>query len=141
MNDVFIDTSAIYAALVADDRVHQAARSALAGLRKQRARLVSSSFVVQETIALLQARIGVKAVRAFHEAFLPLLEVVWITEKHYRLAMTSLLAASARDKSLADWSSIEIMRDQGIRRVVAFDRHFVGQGFEVIPEPSSRQPH
>ena len=141
MSEVFIDTSAIYAALVADDRVHQASRAALAGLRSQRAHGVSSSFVVQETIALLQARIGIRAVRAFHDAFLPTLEVVWITEAIFQRAMASLLAASSRDRSLADWSSIEIMRARGIRRVFAFDRHFVDQGFEVIPEPSSWQPH
>ena len=133
MAEVFVDTSAIYAALVADDQDHAAARSTLADLEQQRAGLVSSSFVLQETVALLQARSGLNAVRLFHESVVPVLDIVWMTGSRYERAMAALLAASRRRLSLTDWSSFEIMRERGMTRAFAFDRHFSEQGFEILP--------
>lgn len=132
MNDVFVDTSALYAAIVADDAAHPAARRVLEELDVERVDLVTSSFVVQETVSLLQARIGLAAVKEYSEGFEPLLNVVWVDRTLYRRALASLLAASARRISLTDWSSFEIMRNLGIERAFAFDRHFADQGFTVL---------
>ncbi len=46
--------------------------------------------------------------------------------------MAVLVAASRRDVSLTDWSSLEIMRERGIRVAFAFDEHFSQQGFELL---------
>ncbi len=135
MTEVFVDTSAIYAALVLDDQAHPLARTALTRLVQERAFLVSHSFVIQETVALLQARSGLEAVQRFHDEVRPALTVVWTTDSLYQQAMAALLAASSRRVSLTDWMSFEVMRNRGIRRAFAFDRHFSLQGFEVIPEP------
>lgn len=56
MNEVFVDTSALYALLVETDDNHRAARTAASSFRDRDARLVTSSFVVLETVTLLQAR-------------------------------------------------------------------------------------
>ena len=53
------------------------------------ATLVSTSFVVQETVSLLQARHGVQAVRSFHSRLLPLLDIVWIDAALYGRAMAA----------------------------------------------------
>ena len=63
VNDVFADTSALYALLVETDDNHEAAHATASSLRGQDANLVTSSFVVLETVTLLQSRIGVEAVR------------------------------------------------------------------------------
>ena len=80
MNTTFVDTSAFYAAMVADDPHHGRARDILGAIREGRATLVTSSYVLHETVALLQGRIGVDAVRAFHRGFGPLVRTVWIDE-------------------------------------------------------------
>ena len=54
--DVFVDTSAMYALLVEDDESHEAARIGAASLRELGASLVTSSFVVLETVSLLHRR-------------------------------------------------------------------------------------
>jgi predicted nucleic acid-binding protein len=134
---VFVDTSAVYAVLVADDRNHGAAARAVARLHEEQAPLVTSSFVVQESVSLLQARAGVTAVRLFHDAVLPALTVVWIDVSLYRPAAASLLAAGKRSVSITDWTSFEIMRERSIARAFAFDRDFATQGFLLVPGRSS----
>lgn len=129
--EVFVDTSALYALLVEGDDNHPAARRTAPSLRREGARLVTSSFVVLETVTLLQARVGVAAVRIFNRDVLPLLDVVWVDEELLRLAMTTLLASSRRKISLADWSSFAIMRERGIVRAFAYDEDFARQGFEL----------
>lgn len=133
MKSIFIDTSALYALMVRDDPSHESAVEQLGHLESERATLVTSSFVLQETISLLQARTGMKTVRLFHQSLVPLLEVIWIDDGLYQRAMSALLAADARKISLTDWTSFEAMRDGGIGRAFAFDAHFGGQGFELLP--------
>ena len=137
MNDVFVDTSALYALLVETDDNHKAARSAAPSLRDQGASLVTSSFVVLETVTLLQARIGIAAVRIFYRDVLPVLNVIWIDEDLFHRAMSALLASSHRGVSLTDWSSITLMRERGIVHAFAFDDDFARQGFELVPATAS----
>ena len=100
MNEVFVDTSALYALLVETDDNHRAARTAASSSRDRDARLVTSSFVVLETVTLLQTRAGIAAVRIFYRDVLPLLTVAWVGEEHLHRAMAALLGASKRGVSL-----------------------------------------
>ena len=134
MARLYVDTSAFYAALVRDDVNHSAARETLDRLRKEDAELVTSSYVVQETIALLQHRWGVEAVRDWQRLVEPGLTIIWIDAEIHRRALIALLASGGRRFSLADWSSFEVIREERIARAFAFDQHFQNRGFEVIPE-------
>jgi predicted nucleic acid-binding protein len=96
--------------------------------------------VLQETVALLQARIGVAAVRTFQQSFAPALEVEWIDGPLYQRAMAALLAAGKRGVSLTDWTSFEVMRDRGIEQALAFDPHFEEQGFRTLSASQSYRP-
>lgn len=93
---------------------------------------MSSSFVLQETIALLQARHGVAKVRIFHVNVLPLVDVIWIGRELYDRSMAALLGAASKSVSLTDWSSFEVMRTYGIDEAFAFDSHFAEQGFTLL---------
>ena len=132
MTEVFVDTSALFALLVETDENHEAARTVVPSLRDQDASLVTSSFVVLETVTLLQSRIGVAAVRIFYRDLLPLLKVAWIDENLLHRAMSALLAPSRRRVSITDWSSITLMRERGIVHAFAFDDDFAKQGFELV---------
>ncbi len=72
MSRVFVDTSALLALVVGSDQAHGEASEGFARLRAERASLVTSSYVLVETYAVLQARIGIGAVRIFRESFAPL---------------------------------------------------------------------
>lgn len=130
---VFVDTSAMYAVLRADDRAHAAAARAWAELVPSPARLVSSSYVVLETITLLQTRFGLEYVRRFARVFEPALDIVWVDGGIHGPAMSALLGAGERDVSLTDFSSFAVMVTHRIRTAFAFDRHFADRGFQLLP--------
>ncbi len=136
MSLVFLDTSAIYALLVPEDEEHERSRAILKSLDETHVEFVSSSFVLQESAALLQSRIGVSAVRLFQEKVFPVLEIEWVTKDLYERAMTALFAAAKRQVSLTDWTSFEVMRKRRIQTAFAFDGHFEEQGFELLSPPS-----
>ena len=133
MARVYVDTSAFYSTLVHADADHTAARKTFEHLMDERVRLVANSYVVLETLSLLQRRWGIEAVRDWERRMEPILEIVWVDAEIHRRAMVALLASANRQISLTDWSSLEVIRQERIERVFSFDRHFRNRGFEVIP--------
>jgi len=129
----YVDTSANLAVLDADDRNHIAARERWQALLGDSAVLVSSDYVLVETYALVQSRLGLKATRVFTDDVLPAVAIEWVGESDFRNGLSGLVAASRRKLSLADGVSFVIMRRRGIRCAFCFDRHFAEQGFEVLP--------
>ena len=129
----FVDTSAFLAVLGKDDENHARARSAWGELLEQRTPLVTSSCVLTETLAILQHRMGLDAVRVFHHDIYPVLTTEWVRDEWHEKGMGSVLAARRRGLSLVDCVSFEVMRQRGLRSVFAFDKHFEEQGFDTIP--------
>ena len=134
---VFVDTSAIYAMLDRSEAEHEAVTAAWQYLAAEEAALVTTSYVLVETVALCQRRLGVDAVRQIREALEPALEVVWIDEATHEAGVNALLAANSRDLSLVDCISFHTMRHLGLRRAFTLDRHFAERGFEVLPAKGS----
>ena len=129
----FVDTSAILALADRDDRFHGAAADLWIQWTVERPHVVTSNYVVLESIALMQSRLGMESVRSFHRHLLPVLQVEWISPDIHRRAIAALLAADRRRLSLVDCTSFELMRELGLRRVFAFDRHFSERGLTRIP--------
>ena len=132
MSRVFVDTSAVIALLVATDEFHQTAKSAFASLSAREAPLLTTSYVLVETYALLGRRLGIDAVRGFREHFTPLLEVVWVNRDLHERALDMLLQRAYRTLSLVDVTSFLVIQDQKIEEVFAFDRHFSNEGFRFV---------
>jgi len=130
---VFVDTSAFFAVFDRSDANHQRADGAWRDLLQESAELHTTNYVLLETSALLQHRLGVPALRAFHEVVAPLLTVEWISGQRHRAAVEAVLAAGGKRLSIVDCSSFETMRERGIRRAFAFDSHFREQDFELVP--------
>lgn len=132
---VFIDTSALYAAIDAADANHKhAARGwdrVLTGVADGSLDALTHGSVLVETSALVQRRLGMTATRALHDHLVPVLDVAWVDEGLHARAVTALLAAGRRNISLVDWTSFELMRLRGIDTAFAFDTDFADQGFAV----------
>jgi predicted nucleic acid-binding protein len=130
----FVDTSALYALLDEDDRNHADAAGWLAGSGRDAAEiLVSHSYVVVETAALVHRRLGATAVRVLFEAFIPILSVLYVDEELHHRATSGYLAALRRRPSFVDWVSFQMMRDQSLDQALVFDQDFVTEGFQVVP--------
>lgn len=133
MSAIFIDTSAFFALLDADDSGHERVKAAWAEMLRSGALLVTSNYILVETYALMQNRLGIEAVRLFQEDIVPLLEIHWIDPPVHSAATSALLVAGRKQLSLVDCSSFEIMRRAGIRTAFTLDRHFREYGFECVP--------
>lgn len=131
---VFIDTSAFFAMLDGDDEYHNTAASVWKYMLNNNIGLVTSGFVLIETFALIQHRLGLPAVQGFYENIYPLLVVEWTVESDFEAGAASVLSAQRRDLSLVDCVSFVLMRRMGIHSVFSFDKHFSEQGFEEISE-------
>jgi predicted nucleic acid-binding protein len=129
---VFLDTSAILSVLDADDQHHAEADAIWQRLLASDEKLCSTNYVLIETFALVQRRLGMEAVRAMEREIIPLLEVSWMSPEAHQASVQALLAASRRSLSLVDCSSFEIMRHRGLHRAFAFDKHYEEQGFELL---------
>lgn len=130
---VFVDTSALYGLVDADDLAHARLTTALEAL--EGASLVTHNYVVVESVALVGQRLGPRFVRRFLLDVAAALEIVWVDETVHRSAVGAYLSSTADRPSLVDFTSFEVMRLDGIRTAFAVDRHFTEAGFEVIPSP------
>jgi predicted nucleic acid-binding protein len=132
VSGVFVDTSAVLALLVPTDRAHSEASAIFERLGRAQAPLVTTSYVLVETYALLGRRLGLATVERFRADFAPLLEVTWIGEDVHERALDLLAQRRKRQLSLVDATSFVVIADLGIERVFAFDRHFTAEGLPVL---------
>jgi predicted nucleic acid-binding protein len=127
----FVDTSAIYAWADAADPNHQAAVRRLGGLLDAEEELLTHNYVLVESMALLQSRLGRGAalkLAADTDSFL----VEWVDEELHHAAIVGLRQARRRKVSLVDHVSFLVMRRRGVTTAFAFDADFVSAGFQLV---------
>ncbi len=130
---VFVDTSALYAVLDADDDQHVRAAEQWRDLVLGTSPMMTTNYVMVETTALIQHRLGLDAVRALEQEIRPVLRVEWIDEKLHASGMATVLTAGRRTLSLVDCVSFEVMDRSGVRDAFTFDAHFAERGFNCVP--------
>jgi predicted nucleic acid-binding protein len=129
---IFIDTSALLAILDADDSHHKNAKAIWIRLISKEETIICSNYVLVETFALVQSRLGLEAVRTLQEDILPIITVEWVDEATHRAGVTGVLTAMRKKLSLVDCINFDIMRKLGIKEVFAYDPHFKEQGFVPV---------
>lgn len=134
MRNIFVDTSAFYAFLNKSDEFHQAAEKEFSTFDPDTTILTCSSYVILETLTLLQRRIGLDPVRKWRTTFQPILDVVWVGAELHEKALSAFIASEQRTVSLTDWTSFEIMQQRQIEDVFTFDLHFARYGFNLFPK-------
>jgi predicted nucleic acid-binding protein len=129
---VLVDTSALYALLDHDDRNHQSARAFWLNLPDDEMP-VTHNYVLLETCALIQRRLGVEALQSLVDEILQPISTLFVDEELHRTAVATVLAARRRDVSLVDRLSFEVMRRLALTKAFAFDTHFAEFGFQALP--------
>ncbi|MBW2195436.1 MAG: type II toxin-antitoxin system VapC family toxin, partial [Deltaproteobacteria bacterium] len=94
--------------------------------------LVTSNYVILETMALLQNRLGFEAASLWCRDVLGLAETVWVDESMHTTAYELWLGVGRRKLSLVDCTSFTLMRRHIVEKVFGFDKHFGEQGFKVL---------
>ena len=132
---LFVDTSALLAFLDADQPRHAEVIDAWDRAIAEGRTLFTSNYVLVESFALVQRRLGLEALRAFADILVPILRPLWVDEELHAAGVASLFAARRRKLSLVDCTSFELMRRHGLTEVLALDGDFVRQGYRLLPAP------
>lgn len=130
---LFVDTSALYALLVATEAESAAIAVAFTGALDAGRVLTTTNYVLIESAALLQRRFGVEAVYDLEERVVPTLNVHWVRADTHRRGVDLLRRVDRRDLSLVDCVSFVVMQSEGIREALALDDDFAAQGFRLVP--------
>lgn len=130
---VFVDTSGLYALLVHTEERHGQVFRAFRRVLEEGRTLRTTSYVLVETVALLQHRLGLAPVRDFIEHIVPVLSVEWVSDALHRKGSERLLREDRRHLSLVDCVSLELIRSEGLRDVLALDAHFAEAGCRLLP--------
>jgi len=128
---VFIDTAAWIALANMDDEFHTRATQIMGDLLTQKARLVTTEFVLLEVADALTApnlrSNTIKFINRLRQA--PILQIIPLSED--LLANGWLLYSQRLDKSwgLTDCTSFVVMLSEQITQAFTSDRHFEQAGF------------
>lgn len=130
--DIIIDTSAIFAYLDPNDLFHAQATEIYYNLLSEGDRLFANSYVLVESSALIQRRMGFVALRSFLDSVHGRWEIQWIDRRMHDAIWQRMSASGSSRLSLLDWSVI-VMAEQTRAAVFTFDSGFAGEGLTVIP--------
>ena len=94
--------------------------------------LYTSNYIIVETLALIQHRLGFEAANLWYRDLLSVVDVLWVDEQRHKTAFELWLGLGRKQLSLVDCVSFITMRHYKLETVFGFDRHFAEQGFEIL---------
>lgn len=132
MKNIFVDTSAWYALVDADDSDHLAAVAFHTG---NKIPLVTTNVVFSETLTLVRYRIGIEAAVTFGQRLKSssFIRIVVVTPADEELGWEIFGKYRDQDFSFADCTSFAVMQRMKLGTAFTFDRHFKVMKFTVVP--------
>lgn len=127
---IFTDTSAFYALAYPDDQNHVEAKRRLNAWMEENIPLVTHNYILLETFALMQRRLGIEVVRKFYKDAQQFCRTLWVSQTHHERAAKRYVGQDGSRYSFVDCVSFEMMRTHGIHKYFAFDDDFRRAGFE-----------
>jgi predicted nucleic acid-binding protein len=133
MDRLFVDTSAWFAYTNRRDRDHRPVRRALDGFD---GRLVTTSYVFDETVTLCAARLGHSVAAKVGATLLDpdVVDLIRVTAGDERAAWELFLERPDKEYSFTDCTSFVVMRRLGLEQAAAIDDDFAREGFVVLVE-------
>jgi predicted nucleic acid-binding protein len=136
---IFVDTGALIALEDVNDKNHAEAVTFRDKLRTEKKRLISTSYVLDETYTFLLLHIGYEKTLLFHNRIQRMrqggiLEIIHVS-KEIEEESWQVFEEFNKDKlwSFTDCTSKVVMDSLGIKKAFAFDRHFDQMGLVRAP--------
>ena len=135
MNAVFVDTGGWMACADRADPAHAACTAARDTTLEAGRTLITTDFVIDETLTLIRCRLGLSAANAWWQQIDRSARLRWERVEHDRFERARHLFFEYRDKDLSftDCTSVAVMRELKVTTVITTDGHFHQVGFEVLP--------
>jgi uncharacterized protein len=127
----FVDTGAWFASVVPSDSVHAAA---VRWLSENTEPLLTTDYVIDETLTLLQRRGEISRARSLGEHFFSgeLATIYYLTEADIAQAWETFRRFSDKEWSFTDCTSKIVIEKLNLAHAFAFDHHFRQFGIVTV---------
>ena len=131
---VFVDSFAWIAAINKSDNYHKISLNTIDYLLNRKVKLITSNYVIIETINALSKVEFRKAVIEFIGKLKksPSIEIIRITDEMYDNAWKLYKERMDKDWGITDCTSFEVMRIFNIKKAFTNDKHFEQAGFSLM---------
>ena len=106
---VFIDTSALIAFMDEDDEFYKNSFKIFSQLLAEKSIIISSNYVLLETMAILKNRIGIEAIKVLKNDILPVMKTYWIDEEIHNFCVNIQIVSGMKKISLVDYTKLRYM--------------------------------
>jgi predicted nucleic acid-binding protein len=142
LNKVFIDTGGWYSVCLERDRYHAAGSSYYIQLIQKRASLLTSDYVLDETLTRIRYDAGHTAAMKFAQLVglaedAGKLSIVRVTQDVWDEALRVFDQFHDQKLSFTDCTSFVIAQKANVDEVFAFDHHFLLVGLSIKPAITS----
>lgn len=141
MKGVFVDTAGWVACADGADPLHVRACTARDEALEEGNVLVTTDYVVDETLTLIRLRLGIGAAASWWSQVEASSRVRWEWIGVTRAEKARKVFFRHRDKSYSftDCTSLVVMQELRLTQALTTDRHFRQMGFEVLPAAPGRR--
>jgi predicted nucleic acid-binding protein len=135
MKALFVDTAGWMSLVDGADPAHGGATGARDDHLRRGGLLVSTDYVLDETLTLIRARLGLDVARTWWDMAdaSDRLSWEWIGPARADVARALFSRWAGKGFSFTDCTSFVVMQQLRIRRALTVDRHFRQAGFETVP--------
>ena len=142
MRGLFVDTAGWVACADAADPAHTLSAAARDRWLEQGGVLVTTDYVVDETLTLLRLRLGLPATEVWWRQVDGGPRVKWepIGPERAEKARSHFFRYRDKDFSFTDCTSFVVMRELRLHEALTTDHHFAEAGFSVLPVCPKPQP-
>ena len=135
MKGVFVDTAGWMACADRADPAHERARRARDAALETGKVLVTTDYVVDETLMLLRVRLSLAAAEAWWAQLegSSRLRWEWIGVSRAGKARDVFFRHRDKNYSFTDCTSFVVMKELKLKQALTTDRHFRQMGFKVLP--------
>ncbi len=135
MKRLFVDTGGWMSLADESDPLHIGSMKIRDRWLEQGGILVTSDYVVDETLTLIRMRISINAAERWwgQVSESPRVKWEWINTERAEKARAWFFKWKDKSFSFTDCTSFILLRELHITKVLTGDRHFKEAGFEILP--------
>lgn len=137
MEKVFVDTGGWAALFATNDSNHKNATNIYEDLKRSKALLYTSDYIIDETLTLTMARAGhaqsVLAGKALFES--ALVKIIPVAPDHLQPSWELYQKYKDKRFSFTDATTLAIAKTLNIKKIFGYDREFEKVGIELLASP------
>ena len=131
---LFVDTSAWLALNDRNDQHHNKATAKSAEIKRQKIELITSEYIIDESITLIRYRVSHKAAVIFGDSLInsSIVRIIDVTGEDRIKAWEMFKKYEDKEISFTDCISFVLMKNLKLHKAFTFDEHFKQMGFEIF---------